>query len=131
MLLQNHWRENILRVMSYPVTIGGESVNLAWTQDIARRYPFRASKIGGAPSARAMTNPKTAVAAVTAFLWLILPPETHALYPTPEDLFLAIDHESDHLELHAALAGVISDMAPDAEKKSTSGKSPSPESNAD
>ena len=113
---------------SYPVTIEGQTVELAWTQDIARRYQFRSSKIGGPPTARAMSNPKTAVAAVTAFLWLLLPPDVHSLYQSPEDLFLAIDHENDHAGLHAALVGVIGDMVPDVEKKSTLTKSQSPAS---
>lgn len=117
--------------MSHEVTIGGETVRLAWTQDIARRYPFRCSKIGGAPTARSMSNPRTATAAVTSFLWLLLPPDLHAVYPTPEELFLAIDHEADAEAIHAALVGIISDMAPDAEKKSTSPTSPSPGSNSD
>ena len=116
---------------SYPVTIAGDTVHLAWTQDIARRYPFRASKIGGAPTGRAMSNPKTAVAAVTSFLWLLLPPETHAQYPTPEDLFVAIDHENDHGAIYSALVGIIGDMVPSDEKKSTLTTSHSLESNAD
>lgn len=114
--------------MSYPVKIGGESVEIGWTQDVAKRYDFRASKIGGAPASRDFTNPKKAAWAVTSFLWLILPPAAHNLYASPEDLFVAIDHETEFAAIGAALAGIMSDMAPDAEKKSTGKKSHSPKS---
>lgn len=114
--------------MTHPVKIGGEAVEIGWTQDVAKRYLFRSSKIGGAPSSEDFTNPKKAAAAVTSFLWLVLPPAVHDRYPTPEDLFVAIDHETEFAAVGAALAGIMSDMNPGAEKKSTGKKSPSPKS---
>lgn len=114
--------------MTYPVKIGGETVEIGWTQDVAKRYLFRASKIGGAPASRDFSNPKKAASAVTCFLWLVLPPAVHERYPTPEELFVAIDHETEFAAVGAALAGVMSDMAPDDEKKSTGKKSPSQKS---
>lgn len=117
--------------MSHPVTIGGRTVSLAWTQEIARRFTYRASSIGGAPGKRELTNAKTATAAVTKLLWLVLPPEVAASYPTPEDLFLALDHETAGEGIHKALVGIMADMHADDEKKSTSPSSPSPGSNSD
>lgn len=117
--------------MSYPVTIGGKAVTLAWTQDIARRFTYRASKIGGAPKTRELSNVKTAAAAVTNLLWLVLPPDVAASYPTPEDLFVAIDHDTEWPAIHTALDAVNADAQSDDEKKSSSQNSPSQESNSD
>ena len=117
--------------MTHPVTIGGREIALAWTQDIASRFPFRASKIGGCPSFADFANPKKAAAAITSFLWLMLPPDIHALYSSPEELFIAIDHENEAKAIHSALIAVIGDMSPTDEKKSTSKKPPSPESKSD
>jgi hypothetical protein len=119
--------------MIHKAMIGGKEVELAWTQDIANRFPFRCSKIGVDPSQlfKEFSMPRKAAAAFTSFLWLILPPNAHGLYQSPEDLFVAIDHESEAASIHAAVLGVIADMSPDAEKKSTLNKSHSPESNSD
>jgi hypothetical protein len=116
--------------MTHEVTIGGVKVELAWTQDIARRFPYRASIIGGSPTSKELTNPRTAAAAVTKLLWLFLPPAVHSLYPTPEDLFVNLNHEEHAEEVSAAVRGMVEDMAPSDEKKSTSENSPSPESNS-
>lgn len=116
---------------SHTVTIGGEPVQIAWNQQTARAYNYRASKIGGAPTIRDLSTPKRAVAAVTDLLWLLLPPEAAAKYRTPEELYQAIDHENDTTTIHAALVAVVADMTADDEKKSSSTKSPSPESNSD
>lgn len=117
--------------MIYPVVIGGEVVELEWKQDIARRYVFRASKIGGGPTSAEFSNPKKAAAAVASFLWLVLPPAVHARYATPEDLFVDIDHASQGQAIRDALVGIFADMAPDAEKKSTGKKTPLRKSNSD
>ncbi len=114
--------------MGFPVTIGEREVVLDWTQDVAKRLAFRSSRIGGAPAMRALTTPKTAVYAVTTWLWLLLPPAVHDQYATPEDLFVAIDHEEDGPAIHAALVAVFSEMGASDEKKSTLPKSPSPKS---
>ena len=105
--------------MIHTVKIGGREIGLAWNQSVASRFQFRASKIGGSPSISDFTNPKKAAAAVTSFLWLILPPDALALYPSPEDLFVAIDHKTEAESIHSALVSVIADMTPDDEKKST------------
>jgi hypothetical protein len=115
--------------MIHNVTIGGRDVALEWNQDIASRFPFRASKIGGCPSMADFVNPRKSAAAVTSLLWLVLPPSVHALFSTPEDLFIAIDHEKEAESLHSALLSIIADMNPSAEKKSSLKKSRSPKSN--
>lgn len=116
---------------TYPVIIGGEEIALAWDQQTARSYAYRASKIGGAPSFADLKNPKRAVAAITDLLWLFLPPSAQAKYRTPEDLFVAIDHESHAPAIHAAVIGIVGDMLTDDQKKRSSKNSPSPESNSD
>ena len=113
--------------MSYLVKIGGEEIRIAWDQQTARAYEYRASKIGGAPSLRDLANPKRAVAAVTDLLWLLLPPKTADKYRSPEELFIAINHEEDAPSIHSALLAVINDIETSEQKKSTSEKSPSPE----
>lgn len=115
--------------MPATVTIGGEAVSLAWTQEIARRYAFRCSQIGGGPRLADFSHAKKAAAAVTSFLWLILPGPVHARYPSPEELFVALE-ETDPAEIHAAVMAVLADMNPPAEKKSTSQSSPSPASSS-
>jgi len=79
--------------MASPITIGGQTVTLTWTQEVARRFAFRASKIGGGPSFEDFLHKTKAASAVTTFLWLILPPAVHSRYATPEDLFLATAEE--------------------------------------
>ena len=111
--------------MVYKIKVGGEEIGIAWDQQTARSFAYRAAKIGGAPSLRDLANPKRAIAAVTDLLWLLLPPKTAEKYRTPEELFGAIDHESDATDIHAALLGVINDIETSEEKKSTSTKSPS------
>lgn len=106
--------------MIHKINIGGEEIGIAWDQQTARSFAYRAAKIGGAPSLRDLANPKRAVAAVTDLLWLLLPSETAAKYRTPEDLFGSINHETEAEKIHAALVAVIADMGSDAEKKSTS-----------
>jgi hypothetical protein len=100
---------------------------VAWTQEITSRFEFRASKLGVEPSQllREFSQPRKAAAAITSFLWLLLPPAAHATHPTPEDLFVAIDHQADGEGIHAAIVGVLADMSPEVEKKSTLKKSPS------
>jgi hypothetical protein len=117
--------------MPYPVTIGGEEITLAWDQQTARAYPYRAGRIGGAPSLRDLANPKRAIAAVTDLLWLFLPPAASAKYPTPEELFLAIDHEANAPGIHAAIVGIVGEMTTTPEKKRSLPSSPLPESNLD
>lgn len=117
--------------MIYPVKIGGREVDLEWNQDIASRFPFRASKIGGSPSIADFRNPKKSVAAVCSLLWLVLPPNIHILFTTPEDLFIAIDQAKESEAISNALIAIVAEMTPSAEKKSSLKKSPLQESNSD
>ena len=113
-----------------PITIGGETVHLAWTQDVARRLAFRASKIGGGPSFADFRNRKKAAAAITSFLWLILPADVHARFTTPEELFLAIDHETEATAIHTAIMAVIGSMKLADDEKKTPQITPSPVSSS-
>jgi hypothetical protein len=118
--------------MSHKLTIAGEPVEIAWNNETAKRFGFRASagNVNVKTLHKDFTNPTKAGAAFASFLWLVLPPAKVRDYPTPEDVFIAIT-EDDVASVHTALIGVIADMVPDAEKKSTSKKSRSPESNSD
>lgn len=117
--------------MIHTVHIQGTAVPLEWTQAASRAFGFRASKIGADPLTlyRDIKNPLKAEYAVTAFLWMLLPDEQYRKYALPEDLCPAIDPEQAP-EILRAVLGVIADMSPTAEKKSTSKKSPSPGSNS-
>lgn len=112
------------------VSIAGRPVVLEWTTATAKRYGFRESKHGGGPAFADFRNKRKAAAAVTRFLWLLLPPEEFALYPTDEDLFVAIDHEKEAAGIHSALMAIMGEMLPSPEKKSTTGNSPSPASSS-
>lgn len=118
--------------MTHTVQIAGNAVALEWSQASSRAFGFRASKIGANPTAlyRDFKNPLKAEYAVTAFLWMLLPDEEYRKYALPEDLCPAI--EADHAQdILRAVLGVIAEMTPSAEKKSTLRKSPLPESNSD
>ena len=128
---RSHHRNRHYVMEPVSVTIGGKEVQLAWTQDVARRLAFRASRIGGGPSFADFRNQKKAAAAITTFLWLILPVEVHAKFSTPEDLFLAIDHETEAAAIHAACIAVIGSMQLSADEKKTPLKTPSPASSSD
>lgn len=116
--------------MSHHCTIDGRQVELAWTQETAKRFAFRMGAIGGEPNGKELTNPKTVSTALFKVLWGLLPPAEFARHTTPEDLFVAVDHETEAAAIYHAIKGVYEDRFPDAEKKSTSTKSPSPESNS-
>lgn len=111
--------------MSHETTIGGRKVELAWTQEVAKRFRFRLSSIGGHPTQRELTNRATADAAVCKILWALLPSSELGRFPTPEDLFVAIDQETESESISRAIHAVYDDMNPTPEKKRTSRKSPS------
>lgn len=117
--------------MEHPVKIGGKPVTLKWTQETSKRFHYRLGQIGGHPTQRELTGAKTRDVAACKLLWCFLPPAEISNYPTPEDLFVAIDQATEGSELGTALAEIYAEMLPDTEKKSTSMKSPSPESNSE
>jgi len=117
--------------MEIPVKIGGREIALKWTQETAKRFHYRLSQIGGHPTQRELTGARTRDAAACKLLWAFLPPAELGSYPTPEDLFVAIDQETEGLQLGEALAKIYGEMAVDAEKKRSLTKSPSPESNSE
>lgn len=109
--------------MSYKLTIAGQKTEVAWTQETAKRYAFRASKLGIDPF-RLMATPAKREYTLICILWLVLPQEIHLQFATPEDLHVAIDHDTETPAIATALDGVIGDMFPDAEKKSSGTKKP-------
>jgi hypothetical protein len=117
--------------MEIPVKIGGREIALKWTQETAKRFHYRLSQIGGHPTQRELTGARTRDAAACKLLWAFLPLAELGSYPTPEDLYVAIDQETEGLELGKALAEMYAEMVPDAEKKSTLTKSPLPESSSE
>ena len=117
--------------MEHQVKIGGRGITLRWTQETAKRFDYRLGQIGGHPTQRELTGAKTRDAAACKLLWALLPPAELAAYPTPEDLFVAIDQETEGAELGKALAGVYQEMVADAEKKRSLRNSPSPASSSE
>lgn len=117
--------------MKHQCTIAGRAVELAWTQESAKRFAFRMGSIGGEPSGKELSNPRTVTTALFKVLWGLLPAQEFQRYADPESLFVAVDHETEGAEIFAAINGVYLDRFPDPEKKSTSMKSHSPESNSD
>lgn len=118
--------------MKHLCTINGREVLLQWTQERAKQIRIRLSKIGAdmATLVRDMAKPKRAEYAVSALLWVLLPDAEYARHESPESLVLAIDDETEALAVYGAVMGVLHEMFPDPEKKSTLTKSPSPESNS-
>ena len=105
--------------MSHNVKIGGREVVISWNQETAKRYNFRLSSIGGHPTKRELTTPATSSAAVCKLLWALLPSSEIGRYATPEDLFVAIDQDTESEAISLAIIGVFADMNPTEEKKST------------
>jgi hypothetical protein len=114
--------------MAHTITIGGKETQIEWTQAVARRLSFRASKFGISIKPGDFLDPKRAASAYVESLWLLLPPDVVALYPTAEDLAAAIDHDTESKAIVSAVLQCLADMSPDAEKKSSSVSMPSQES---
>jgi hypothetical protein len=110
--------------MPFPLTIGGKATEIAWTQETAKRYTFRSSKLGVDPLS-SINNAKKRESSLITLLWLVLPQDAHLQFSTPEDLHVAINHdnETEKQLIASALAGVLEEMFPDAEKKITTKKS--------
>lgn len=113
--------------MAHQIVIAGQPLEIAWTQEVAKRYQFRASKLGVDPLTL-MRKPQQRLYALTCLLWILLPPDAHAIYATPEDMHTAI-LDDEHQAISAALVAIIGEMFPEAEKKSTGRKSHSLKSN--
>jgi len=119
--------------MTHACTIAGRAVELEWTQESAKRIRIRLSKIGAELFSllRDFSKPKKAEYAVSAVLWALLPDAEYIRHESPELLALCIDDESEAAAVYSAVSACLAEMFPDAEKKSTSTKSPLPESNSD
>jgi len=117
--------------MKHPLTIAGKPVEIEWTQETAKRFAFRMGTIGGEPRGKDFTNPRKVESSLFKVLWGLLPSSEFAKYEDAESLFVAVDHETEGEAIFAAINGIYADRFPDEEKKSTSMKSPSPESNSE
>lgn len=117
--------------MKFPFTIAGRVIELEWTQETARRYEFRIGTVGGEPTARQLNNPRTVSSALFRMLWALLPVREFQRYDSPEDLYLAVDHDEEGPAIYAALRGIFEERAVTAEKKSSGRKSLSPASSSD
>lgn len=116
--------------MIHEINIAGKPVALEWNQKAARAFTFRLSEIGFNLSGAAFKGARAASSYVKC-LWALLPADAFREYATPEDLFVAIDHETEATAIYEAVASIFFEMAPGEEKKSTSTNSPLPESNSD
>lgn len=106
--------------MIHELVIAGKKVAIEWTNDASRNMRIRSSKIGAdIPKLWAgVSKENSAEYAVTAFIWMLLPSGTYSKYQSPEDLYsdLSVDDAKSNFN---ALIGVIADMEPSDEKKST------------
>lgn len=116
--------------MNHPCTIDGRQVELAWTQESAKRFAFRMGQIGGEPTGKELSNPKTVTTALFKVLWGLLPSTEFSRYSDPESLFVAVDHETEGPAIYQAIKAVYEDRFEDPEKKSTLTNSPLPGSNS-
>jgi hypothetical protein len=114
--------------MKHLVKIAGREVELTWTQETAKRFAFRMGEIGGEPTAKQFTNPRTVQTALFKVLWALLPPSVASIYPDPESLFVDVDHDNEAEGIFGAINRIYEDRFPDAAKKKTTKKSPSPKS---
>ena len=118
--------------MPYALTIGGKPTAIAWSQEVAKRYNFRVSRLGFDPFS-VVGKPSKREFALVCILWLVLPQDVHLQFATAEDLHVAINHQdpAEVTAITAALVAIIEDMFPSAEKKSIGKKSPSRKSNSE
>ena len=116
--------------MPHEITIAGRKVSLAWDTETAKRFAFRMVEVGGEPSGKQLSNPRTVTTALFKVLWGLLPTSEFARHADPESLFVAVDHEKEAEAIFTALREVYSERFVSDEKKSTLMTSPSPESNS-
>jgi hypothetical protein len=117
--------------MKFPVVIGGRTVELGWDMETAKRFTYRLKSIGGHPTQRELIGKQTQDVAFTKILWALLPSAHLCNWPSPEDLFVAIDQDTEAKAIAEAVVAIYAEMSPPAEKKSTLRKSPSPGSSSD
>ena len=117
------------RSMSAKLNIAGKEIELVWDISAQRRYELRQSELGGVDLSN-LAKPAKALSVLVKLLWCLLPPDTHKKYSDPEELYLAID-EDEAKEVAPALALILAEMFPTAEKKSSLRNTHLPESNSE
>ena len=115
--------------MIHDVTIAGRKVSLEWSQETAKRYAFRLGEVGGEPTGKQLSDPRTVTTALFKVLWGLLPPMEFARHATPEELFVSVDHDEEGEAIYGAIKAIFEERFVSPEKKSTSKKSPSRKSN--
>jgi hypothetical protein len=108
--------------MSHTVKIAGREIALSWNQETAKRFGYRLSCIGGHPTQRELTTNATAGAALCKLVWALLPSSELGKYATPEDLFVAIDQDSESEGIAKAILSIYAEMNPTEQKKTSSKK---------
>ena len=114
--------------MPHEITISGDKVTLAWTKESSRVMNLRLSSIGfdwdkdtkGAKMATTMAK----------FCWALLPFDVFQRFDNYEEVYASMD-EDECSSMLKTISEIISEMVPTDEKKSTSTKSPLPESSSD
>ena len=115
--------------MNNKLTIGGREIEIAWTQEAARRFSFRASKHKIKLDGKAFSDPSRAASAYVECLWLLLPSDEFVKHASAEDLAATIDHDMESESIVEAVLSCVSEMVADAEKKSSLKSGHSQESN--
>lgn len=117
--------------MANILQLAGAAVTIAWDNATQRTFATRLSKIGESSGSigAALNSKARGDYAIVTLLWAVLPADVYRRYPTPEDMVADIAPEDNEAAV-AAVFGVIKEMTPTPEKKSTSKKSPSRGSNS-
>lgn len=115
--------------MSIKLKIAGRDVDLKWDNAAQRRFEWRSRELGGINFSD-LSKPAKSILATIKILWAALPLDEFKRHESPEDLYAVI--EDDEAETIApAVVELLGEMFPDVEKKSTSRKSHSQESNSE
>lgn len=115
--------------MAHILKIAGREISLVWDNATQRVFSARLSKIGetAASVGKSLGSSARGEYGIISILWAALPADDYRRYPTPEDMVADID-QADNAQAVEAVFGLIKDMSPSSEKKSTSRKSPSQKS---
>lgn len=104
----------------HEISIGDEKFVIGWTQGAARQYRFRASRLGLNDEVARLADPLTVEAALFEILWCLVPEAVAARFPTPESLYLAIDHEKDGAGIWKAVVSIVKSQTVKPAKKKRS-----------
>ena len=112
-------------MITYPLTIAGENVELTWTNSTSCLMRLRLQESGF--DWIKDTKGERMGAAMVRICWALLPDEVFDRYPTHHKMYSAMSDGED-VEMLKTINQVLSELAPSEQKKSTSTKSRSPKS---